>query len=995
MAITDAGGNFTGTDVEAALAELAAGSTDDQTISTDGTAGNIGIEDGNSITLNVNDADADATNEIQDISTDGTAGDISLSSGSNLTLNVDDADADATNEYNTGVSITAGSLGVTDGGGTQSTSLISTDANNDLAAGTDGALYLNVASVTIAETNTSLSFNDTNNQLTYTNELGNNPVVDLSALDDSGTDDQTLATDGTAGNISIEDGNAITLNVDDADADATNEIQDADEVAITDAGGNFTGTDVEAALAELAAGSTDDQTVSTDGTAGNISIEDGNSITLNVNDADADATNEIQDLGEVLTEGNDGGGAAITNIADPTNAQDAATKAYVDAIADDDITAASLDGSNVLTISEGTTDVTVNLSALVDDADADASNELQTISRSGTDVTLSDGGGTVSIADNDNDSSNEIQDISTDGTAGDISLSSGSSLTLNVDDADADATNEIQDADEVAITDAGGNFTGTDVEAALAELAAGSTDDQTISTDGTAGNIGIEDGNSITLNVNDADADATNEIQDISTDGTAGDISLSSGSSLTLNVDDADADATNEIQDLGEVLTEGNDGGGAAITNIADPTNAQDAATKAYVDAIADDDITAASLDGSNVLTISEGTTDVTVNLSALVDDADADASNELQTISRSGTDVTLSDGGGTVSIADNDNDSSNEIQDISTDGTAGDISLSSGSSLTLNVNDADADATNEIQDLGEVLTEGNDGGGAAITNIADPTNAQDAATKAYVDAIADDDITAASLDGSNVLTISEGTTDVTVNLSALVDDADADASNELQTISRSGTDVTLSDGGGTVSVADNDNDSTNEIELPTGGTNGQVLSTDGSGVYSWIDDNGGTDDQEADEVDLATDVDLDEDGTDETTVQEALDALAAMPKIYATGKINANGTAAAIYNATVSKLTTNNGGGGTEGDYQITFSSALANTNYIIQLTIPDCGGNCPGNTSANFDDPGITYYDQQTSGFKVNIGDSDNGTTQKDDIDLDFMFTVIVIPN
>ncbi|MET1260981.1 hypothetical protein ABV409_16695, partial [Flagellimonas sp. DF-77] len=96
----------------------------------------------------------------------------------------------------------------------------------------------------------------------------------------------------------------------------------------------------------------------------------------------------------------------------------------------------------------------------------------------------------------------------------------------------------------------------------------------------------------------------------------------------------------------------------------------------------------AASLDGSNVLTISEGTTDVTVNLSALVDDADADASNELQTISRSGTDVTLSDGGGTVSIADNDNNSSNEIQDISTDGTAGDISLSSGSSLTLNVND-------------------------------------------------------------------------------------------------------------------------------------------------------------------------------------------------------------------------------------------------------------------------------------------------------------------
>lgn len=36
--------------------------------------------------------------------------------------------------------------------------------------------------------------------------------------------------------------------------------------------------------------------------------------------------------------------------------------------------------------------------------------------------------------------------------------------------------------------------------------------------------------------------------------------------------------------------------------------------------------------------------------------------------------------------------------------------------------------------------------------------------------------------------------------------------------------------------VDDADNDSTNEIELPTGGTDGQVLKTDGSGVYAWID---------------------------------------------------------------------------------------------------------------------------------------------------------------
>ncbi|MCK0162245.1 hypothetical protein, partial [Allomuricauda sp. F6463D] len=73
----------------------------------------------------------------------------------------------------------------TDGGGTESVNLISTDLNNNLTAGTDGALYLNVASVSIAETNTTLSFNDTTGELTYNNELGNNAAVDISSLDDS------------------------------------------------------------------------------------------------------------------------------------------------------------------------------------------------------------------------------------------------------------------------------------------------------------------------------------------------------------------------------------------------------------------------------------------------------------------------------------------------------------------------------------------------------------------------------------------------------------------------------------------------------------------------------------------------------------------------------------------------------------------------------------------------------------------------------------------
>jgi len=101
---------------------------------------------------------------------------------------------------------------------------------------------------------------------------------------------------------------------------------------------------------------------------------------------------------------------------------------------------------------------------------------------------------------------------------------------------------------------------------------------------------------------------------------------------------------------------------------------------------------------------------------------------------------------------------------------------------------------------------------------------------------------TLTSTDGSVTLANTGDDYDLSVNFPA---NNDNDATNELQTLSQSGTDVTLSDGGGTISVADNDNDPVNEIELPTGGTGGQILSTDGSGTYSWVDDDGGADTQD------------------------------------------------------------------------------------------------------------------------------------------------------
>lgn len=86
-----------------------------------------------------------------------------------------------------------------------------------------------------------------------------------------------------------------------------------------------------------------------------------------------------------------------------------------------------------------------NIASGSEDADSDPTNELQTISKVGSTVTLSDGGGsyTDEVDDADASSTNELQTISKSGST--VTLSnSGGSFTDDVDDADADPSNELQ-----------------------------------------------------------------------------------------------------------------------------------------------------------------------------------------------------------------------------------------------------------------------------------------------------------------------------------------------------------------------------------------------------------------------------------------------------------------------------------------------------------------------------------------------------------------------
>ncbi|MEM9001584.1 MAG: hypothetical protein AAGB24_15085 [Bacteroidota bacterium] len=232
------------------------------------------------------------------------------------------------------------------------------------------------------------------------------------------------------------------------------------------------------------------------------------------------------------------------------------------------------------------------------------------------------------------------------------------------------------------------------------------------------------------------------------------------------------------------------------------------------------------------------------------------------------------------------------------------------------------------------------------------------------------------------------------VDIAALIDTDDQDISTD-----GSSGNISIDDGSTlTLNVDDADAVIGNEYNTGFTVTGGNLRITDGGGDLDVPLASIDTDDQDATEVNLNSAVDVDGDGNDETTVQQAIEdiaAILAVPTIYATGKVaieyvgtpGVDATNSNLFGADVTRID--------EGDYQVDFDTALSNASYIIQLVTLDCGGDCPGNSGANYDDPGITYYDQQTSGFKVNIGDSDNGSIQKDDIDLEFMFTVITIPN
>lgn len=319
-------------------------------------------------------------------------------------------------------------------------------------------------------------------------------------------------------------------------------------------------------------------------------------------------------------------------------------------------TGAAMNG-NDLEITDGGGTFSVDLSGLLTDPDMDPNNEIQTMSKLGQVVTLSNGGGafTDDVNDADADPSNELNTgLTLVGTTLQITDAAGTlsqDLSSLITGGDPSSTNELNttvvlSGTNLEVTDPGGTII-TDLSSLVNDADASATNEiQSITKVGSLVTLS-DGGGSFTDDVNDADADATNELQTISKAGNA--ITLSDGGG-TVTVDDADADATNEFN-TGATLTGTNlnitDGGGTIVVDVSSLVGGGDPSSTNELN-------TSVNLTGTTLNIIDPGST-VSVDLVSLqdgVNDADSDPTNEyIQSANLTGSDLNIIDGGGTTTV--------------------------------------------------------------------------------------------------------------------------------------------------------------------------------------------------------------------------------------------------------------------------------------------------------------------------------------------------------
>lgn len=250
-----------------------------------------------------------------------------------------------------------------DAGFITGTDIVSGDTGNNISIGGDnGAFYDNqpvldaiganttfinahiAADLDLLPTNElqNLSYNAGSMQLTLSDPVNGNDVIDLSALGGTGSDNQNLESAilnaSNVLQINIENGNSATVDLSSlagGGGNPTDELTDIDFNTTTNIltltnPATVLGATVD--LSTLAGGGSQDlgQVLTQGNDAGAIQIKNLSNPSL-----PQDAATKVyvdlsdQNLSEVLALDNDGGASLIKNILDPVDPQDAATRAYV------------------------------------------------------------------------------------------------------------------------------------------------------------------------------------------------------------------------------------------------------------------------------------------------------------------------------------------------------------------------------------------------------------------------------------------------------------------------------------------------------------------------------------------------------------------------------------------------------------------------------------------------------------------------------------------
>ncbi len=465
----------------------------------------------------------------------------------------------------------------------------------------------------------------------------------------------------------------------------------------------------------------------------------------------------------------------------------------------------------------------------VDDADADAANELLTGAslQPGAILRISDAGGDYdvdlsSLVTNPIDPTlSQVLDEGNDaggftiGNVGDPVLSQDVATkayvdNLNVDDSDADPLNEIQDlqllGDMLSITN--GGVTLIDLTPYL-----DNTDSQDLTRTGNTLSL-TGDATAVDLSPYLDNTDSQDLGNTVS--GTSRTITITGGASTTFSIADNDNSSSNEIQDLsrsGNTLSLSGDGTSVDLAPYLDNTDNQDLGN---------------TVSGTNRTVTITGGNSTTFSVA----DNDNSTSNEIQDLSRSGNTLSLSGDGTSVDLSPYLDNTDNQDLGNTVSGTNRTVTITGGNSTTFSVADNDNSTSNEIQDLsrsGNTLSLSGDGTSVDLSSYLDNTDNQNLGN---------------TVSGTNrTITISGGS-----GTTFSVADNDNSSSNEIQDLSRSGNTLSLSgDGtsvdlspyldntdnqnlgntvsgtnriitisGGTsttISVADNDNSSSNEIQ--------------------------------------------------------------------------------------------------------------------------------------------------------------------------------------